>query len=211
MVHLHAVAGFLTAVLPLVATPGASLALLMREVTERGRRRALPVVLGTATGLYVHAVLAAAGLSALVLHSDQAFRAVRLAGAVLLIGLGLWTWRSAGRRPPESVPRSRARRRLPGLTGSAYVQAWAANVLNPKAASVYLTLVPQFLVPERALPGQILVLASAHAVLMTLWLLFWALLAGRAAHALRAPRVKDALTRVTALVLLGLGLRSAVA
>ncbi|MCM2576591.1 LysE family translocator [Streptomyces meridianus] len=211
MAHHHAVAAFLTAILPLVATPGASLALLMRQVTERGRGRALPVVLGTATGLYVHAVLAAAGLSALVMHSDQAFRSVRLGGAVFLIGLGVWTWCSAGRRPPETLSRSRVRRRLPGFTGSAYAQALAANVLNPKAASVYLTLVPQFVAPERALTGQILVLATAHAVLMTLWLLFWSLLAGRAARALRTPRVKDCLTRVTALVLLGLGLRSAVA
>lgn len=207
----HAVAAFLVAILPLVATPGASLALLMRQVAEGGRGRTLPVVLGTATGLYVHATLAAAGLSAVVVHSDQAFRAVRLGGAVLLIGLGLWTWRSAGRRPPATAPPSRVRRRLPRLAGSAYAQALAANVLNPKAASVYLTLVPQFVVPERAVPGQILVLATAHAVLMTLWLLFWSLLAGRAASALRTPRVKDGLTRVTALVLLGLGLRAVVA
>ena len=205
-----AVAGFLTAVLPLVATPGASLALLMRQVAEGGRRRALPVVLGTATGLYAHAAPAAADLSALVMHSGEAFRAVGLAGAVLLIGLGVWTWRSAGRPPSETVP-ARARRRLPVLSGSACAQALLANVLNPKAASVYLTLAPQFVTPDRGLHGQILVLATAHALLMALWLLLWSALAGRAEVALRTPRFRDSLTRVTAIMLLGLGLRSAVA
>lgn len=57
MVHPYAVAGFLVAVLPLIATPGASLVLLVRHVTDSGRRQALPVILGTVTGLYVHATL----------------------------------------------------------------------------------------------------------------------------------------------------------
>ncbi|MFB6576247.1 MULTISPECIES: hypothetical protein [unclassified Streptomyces] len=42
------------------------MALLIQQVTDSGRRQALPVVLGTVTGLYVHATLALAGLSALV-------------------------------------------------------------------------------------------------------------------------------------------------
>ncbi|MFD6427022.1 LysE family translocator, partial [Streptomyces sp. NPDC060198] len=95
MVHPYAVAGFLVAVLPLIATPGASLALLVQHVTDAGRRRALPVILGTVTGLYVHATFAVAGLSALVMQSSQAFTAVRLTGAAYLVGLGIWTWRSA--------------------------------------------------------------------------------------------------------------------
>ena len=55
MVHPYAVAGFLVAVLPLIATPGASLALLIQHVTDSGRRQAFPVTLGTVTGLYIHA------------------------------------------------------------------------------------------------------------------------------------------------------------
>jgi hypothetical protein len=50
-----AVAGFLVAIFPLVATPGASFTLLVREVTAAGRRRAVPVILGTVSGLCVHA------------------------------------------------------------------------------------------------------------------------------------------------------------
>ncbi|MGW0857281.1 LysE family translocator, partial [Streptomyces sp. NPDC002690] len=95
MIRPYAVAGFLVAILPLIATPGASLALLVQHVTDTGRRQALPVILGTVTGLYVHAALALAGLSALVMHSSQAFAAVRLTGAAYLVGLGIWTWRSA--------------------------------------------------------------------------------------------------------------------
>ena len=44
MVHPYAAAGFLVALLPLVATPGASLALLVRQVAEGGRGRAVPAL-----------------------------------------------------------------------------------------------------------------------------------------------------------------------
>ncbi len=203
MVHPYAVAGFLAAVFPLIATPGASLALLIQHVTDRGRRQALPVILGTATGLYIHATLAIAGLSALVMHSSQAFTAVKLVGAAYLIGLGLWTWRSARSKP---VP---TRRRLPKRSDSVYGQALLANVLNPKAASIYLTLVPQFIAPRQPFGGQILTLATAHALLIMLWLIAWTFLIRRASHVLQRPRFKQTVAKTTSLVLVALGIRSA--
>ncbi|WP_328901567.1 LysE family translocator [Streptomyces sp. NBC_00441] len=207
MVHPVAVAGFLVAILPLIATPGASLALLVQYVTEGGRRQALPVVLGTVTGLYVHAVLAVAGLSALVMHSSVAFTVVRLIGAVYLIGLGVWTWRRSAAPPATPAPRRRPRRH----TDSVYVQALLANVLNPKAASIYLTLTPQFIAPDHPLGSQILTLATAHALLITLWLTAWTFLLLRATRVLRTPRFKRTATRATSAVLIVLGVRAAVA
>ncbi|NBE95808.1 LysE family translocator [Nonomuraea sp. KC401] len=203
MIHPYAVAGFLLAILPVIATPGASLTLLIRHVTAGGRRQALPVVLGTVAGLYAHATLAAAGLSALVMHSSQAFTAVKLLGAAYLVGLGVWTWRSTT-LPPPSPP---ADRRVRG--GSVFTQALLANVLNPKAASIYLTLVPQFLVAGRHLGGQILTLATAQALLVAVWLLTWTALVRRGAHILHKTRFKRAVGKVTAVVLVALGLRAA--
>ncbi|WP_406312224.1 LysE family translocator [Streptosporangium sp. NBC_01639] len=206
MVSLYPVAAFLVAVFPLIATPGASLALLTRQVTREGRRRAVPVILGTVTGLYVHAGLAVAGLSALIMHSSLAFTVVKLAGAAYLIGLAGWTWRSSTPRAP-AVPR----RHLPTTAGSPYVQALLGNVLNPKAASIYLTLIPQFIAPHRPVTGQILTFATAHALLITGWLLVWTGLIGGAERMLSTPRFKTAVTRITAVTLLALGIRSAVA
>ncbi|MEV7416022.1 LysE family translocator [Streptomyces sp. NPDC089919] len=200
MIQPYAVLAFVTAVLPLVATPGTSLALLMRHTTEAGRRRALPVILGTVSGLYAHATLAAAGLSALVMHSGQAFTAVKLAGALYLIALGLWTWRTATRPPPPH--------RRPRLN-SVYAQALLGNVLNPKAASIYLTLAPQFLTPTHPLAAQLFTLATAHALLMTLWLLTWTLLIRRATPLLHTPRAKATAARLTATAFLALGIHAA--
>ncbi|WP_330294312.1 LysE family translocator [Streptomyces sp. NBC_00503] len=205
MIQPYAVLAFVTAVLPLVATPGTSLALLMRHTTEVGRRRALPVILGTVTGLYAHATLATAGLSALVMHSSQAFNAVKLAGAAYLIALGVWTWRTATRPPPPH------RRPCPPHLNSLYAQALLGNVLNPKAASIYLTLAPQFLTPTHPLAAQLFTLATAHALLMTLWLLTWTLLIRRATLLLHTPRAKATAARLTALAFLALGIHAATA
>lgn len=72
---------------------------------------------------------------------------------------------------------------------------------------------PQFITPGESLGGsfggQILTLATAHALLIALWLLSWTILVGRATHALRSPRFKNISAKITAVVLTTLGIRSA--
>lgn len=212
---MRSIAGFLLAVLPIIATPGASLALLTQRVAPGGARHGLPVILGTVTGLYLHAALAVAGLSAIVMRSSELFSAVRIAGALYLIGLGLWTLRSprpSSSRLSSSRPASwrparwrPARWRLRG----AYPQALLGNVLNPKAASIYLTLVPQFLDPRRPLGPQIFLLATAHALLIAVWLLGWTAILVRLGHAIRSASFTHWMRRLTAGILIFLGLRAA--
>ncbi|MEV4577104.1 LysE family translocator [Nonomuraea jabiensis] len=203
MIHPYAVTAFLLAILPIIATPGASLTLLIQHVTTGGRRQALPVILGTVSGLYAHATLAIAGLSALVMQSSQAFAIVKLLGAAYLVGLGLWTWRSTTLTPPPTLTEQ------PKRAGSVYTQALLANVLNPKAASIYLTLVPQFIQSGRPIGGQILALATAHALLMAVWLLTWTTLMHQGAYFARKPRFKRAVGKVAAVVLVIVGVRAA--
>jgi threonine/homoserine/homoserine lactone efflux protein len=202
------VAAFLAAVFPLVATPGASLTLLIQTVTTHGRRHAAPVILGTVTGLYVHASLAIAGLSELVMHSSEAFATLRILGAGYLVVLGLRTWRG--------TPAQVAAPTLPGAGAphpemrATYRRALIANVLNPKAASIFLTLVPQFLTPSRAVPEQILTLATAQGALIATWLLGWTILLTRARRLIGSPRAREIWNRASALTLITLGVRTAV-
>ncbi|WP_354643233.1 LysE family translocator [Kitasatospora camelliae] len=103
----------------------------------------------------------------------------------------------------------------PGQTPSqrepVYRRAALANLLNPKAASIQLTLVPQFVDPAGPVGGQILALATAHALLMTVWLFGWALLLRRASHLVARPGCRTAAARVGSVVLLALGLRAVAA
>lgn len=204
MTHSSTLAAFVAVVFPLVATPGASLTLLIRHVAAGGRIRAVPVVLGTATGIYTHAILAAVGLSAVLVRSDTVFTVVTHLGALYLVGLGLWTWRASGRTATPSGSADTAPDAVsPPRT---YVEALLGNVLNPKAALVYLTLVPQFLDTDLAVAGQILTLATAHVTVMAVWL---AACTGVLHRLVATPRAKRLFTRASALVLVGLGVLAA--
>ena len=91
--------------------------------------------------------------------------------------------------------------RRPGFLG---------NVLNPKAAAVYLTLVPQFLDPHGAVAGQVAVLAAAHAAVAVTWLTVWTFVVAAARHAISSRWFKAAINRVSGMVLVALGVRTAV-
>lgn len=90
---------------------------------------------------------------------------------------------------------------------------WAGtgDVLNPKAASIFLTLVPQFVDPARPMAGQVLTLAAAQSALVAAWLLGWSFPIARAARRSGSASAGRFWARVSGLVLVGLGLRSAVA
>ncbi|WP_031078483.1 LysE family translocator [Streptomyces sp. NRRL WC-3742] len=203
--RLLSVLAYLVAIAPLIATPGTSLALLTHRVSTDGSRAAAPVILGTVTGLYIHATLAGLGLSTLVMRSSEAFTAIRLTGALYLLGLGIWTWRSAGtsRRPRPTADTTRAARTA-RTDRSTYRQALLGNVLNPKAASIFLTLTPQFLTPGHPVLPQILLLATAQALLVTTWLLLWTPFLTRT-----TPTLRPFLTRLTAATLIATALHTA--
>lgn len=208
--HGVAVLGFLVAVAPITATPGTSLTLVVSRVASGGRRQGWWVILGTVTGLYVHATLAAVGLAALVLRSSQAFWVVKLVGAAYLVGLGLWMlWSASRRTADERRPPAAPARRLPWRVDHPYWQGLLGNVLNPKAAAVYLTLAPQFLEPGRPVLAPMMLLATAHAALNTCWLAGWTVLSGAAARLLRTGSVRRVLDRLTGMILVGLGVRAA--
>ncbi|MFJ6567428.1 LysE family translocator [Streptomyces sp. NPDC091292] len=204
----HQVLGFVAAVTPLTLIPGASFTLVTQRVIAGSRSDGVLATFGTACGLLVHATFAAVGLSALVMSSAQALTVVKVVGGVYLIWLGVTTWRSA-RRGGEV--RARARWRLPWARLGGFGQGLWSNVLNPKAASVYLTLVPQFLTSSRPIAPQIAQLAVAHVGVVLVWLLFWTTVVAAARTAIDTPRFRRATARVAGAVLVTLGIRTATA
>jgi threonine/homoserine/homoserine lactone efflux protein len=86
---------FLLAVVLISASPGPAMALILRRAALHGFRAAVPTVLGLELGLYVWAVLAGAGLAALVAASQTAYLVLRVVGAAVLIYLGAQAWRAA--------------------------------------------------------------------------------------------------------------------
>ncbi|MBZ4014343.1 LysE family translocator [Streptomyces purpurogeneiscleroticus] len=202
----HPVLGFMAAVIPLTLIPGTSFTLVTQQVFAGSRVDGVRVAFGSACGLLVHATFAAVGLSALVMSSARALTMVKLLGGVYLIWLGVTTWRSA-RRGVE--PAARGRWRLPWAQLGGFGQGLWSNVLNPKAASVYLTLVPQFLTSTRPVGPQIATLAIAHITVVLVWLLFWTSVIATARTAIDTPRFRRGMSRLAGAVLVAFGVRTA--
>ncbi|GAA1080868.1 LysE family translocator [Tsukamurella strandjordii] len=203
---LLAAAGFGLAVLPICLTPGVSFALVTDRALTSGPRAAGGVIFGTVLGLLTHAALAAAGLSAVVMHSAEAFLVVKLIGAAYLVGLGLWMIRAALRDAPAAP----APTRLPWRRGGDVVQGYLGNVLNPKAAAVYLTLAPQFLDPGSPVAPQLLWLWLAHAVVAAAWLVLWGGVVTAMRRRVDVQRFRRRITGLGGVVMVALGVRSAV-
>ena len=198
------VLAFVGVVAVIVVVPGPDMALVLQNGLARGRRAAVETALGINAGLVVWAVAAALGVAALLHASAPAFTALKLAGAAYLVWLGVRAlvaaWRGTG-----GDPQFRSR----GLTGSPFTQGLLSNLLNPKIALVFTTLIPQFVDPAAPAAAQTLLLAAIFICMGLLWLTSYALLVARAGALLRRPAVRRALNAVTGTVLVALGVRLA--
>ncbi len=196
---------FVGAAIVLIVTPGPDMVLLIRNGAVGGRRVAAATGLGICTGLLVHATAAALGLSALLATSATAFTVVKLLGAVYLLWLGIRSLRSAwwGEAHAEA-----ARHVVGAAQGFRY--GLLSNVLNPKVAIFFLTLLPQFVDASRPALAQTLLLGATHWVLSLVWLLALSAGIGLAETVLASRRVRRWVDGVTGGLLVGLGARLAV-
>ncbi|MDX6562847.1 MAG: hypothetical protein QOD65_2661 [Gaiellales bacterium] len=198
---------FLAGSVLVTVIPGADMALVTRQVLLRGRRTAQATIVGNLSGLVVHALALAVGLSALLVASATAYTTVKLAGAAYLVYLGIQSIRQAraGRGPADAAEAARDG----GRRGNAYLQGLVSTVLNPKPALFFLSFLPQFIDRHDAVAPQVALLASVHIAVGFVWLTFYAWFVSRMHAVMMRPRVKVALARVAGVVLIGLGLRVA--
>jgi threonine/homoserine/homoserine lactone efflux protein len=207
-----ALPAFVVAVFLISASPGPAMALVLRRAALRGFRGAVPTVLGLEAGLYVWALLAAAGFAALVAASEIAYVVLRVAGAAVLIVLGVralraaWLQRRGARAEvPEPAPVRPARG-----WWAAFGEGAVVMLANPKAAVFMIAFYPQFVPADMPLFATTAVLAALQVVLETAFYLALAAGVARAGGWMRRPRIRARLEAVSGTVLVGLGLRVAV-
>ncbi|MGI5214375.1 LysE family translocator [Plantactinospora sp. CA-290183] len=202
--------GFVVAVLLISASPGPAMALIFRRAALHGLRATVPTVLGLEAGLYLWALCAGAGLAALVATSEVAFVVLRVAGALLLLYLGVKAWRTAWR--------SRAHAEATAVTSApegqlSWARAFAEGVVvmlaNPKAAVFMIAFYPQFVPADRPLLATTALLAAVQVLVETAFYLTLAAAVGRAGVWFRRPVIRRRLEAVSGTVLIALGLRLA--
>ncbi len=186
----------------IVVLPGPDMALVLQNGLAGGRRASLATALGICAGLLVWALAAALGIAALLHASAPAFTALKLAGAAYLVWLGVTALLQAWRGTGADLTAPRPRRKT-----SPFRQGLLTNLLNPKIALVFTTLIPQFVDPDGNGAAQTLLLAGVFIAMGLVWLTAYALLVAKVGAVLRRPAVRRALSAVTGVVLIGLGVR----
>lgn len=148
---------FALAVLPLVAIPGPDMLLCIAQGLSRGPSGVWRAVNGVTLGYLAHAVLAAAGLAALVAASPILFETVRWIGIVYLTWIAFGMLRSA---LAPSGPLT-----LPDTRPLSLWRGFLTSFLNPKGLFVYLSIVPQFIDPAGNVSAQAFALSVTNAAL----------------------------------------------
>jgi threonine/homoserine/homoserine lactone efflux protein len=207
-IEVHQLVPFLLASALVTLVPGADMALVTRQVLLGGPRLAHRTIAGNLTGVAVHGMALAAGLSALLVASATAYTVVKLAGAAYLCYLGVQALRSAARPSTSADEGPDPADAAPGRR--AYTQGLLSTILNPKPALFFLTFVPQFVDPGRSVLAQTLFLTLLHIVVGLIWLTSYAQLVDRARRVVTRERTRRCLEASTGVVLVALGLRVAV-
>jgi threonine/homoserine/homoserine lactone efflux protein len=153
MVSWTAVVGIALIALGLVLTPGPNMIYLVSRTLAQGRTAGLVSLLGVAAGFLCYLVGSAVGLTALFTVVPFLYDAVKLLGAGYLLWLA---WQSVrGGKPPLFTPAALEPDPPPKL----FLMGLVTNLLNPKIAVLYVSLLPQFIDPARGgVAGQGLVL-----------------------------------------------------
>jgi threonine/homoserine/homoserine lactone efflux protein len=151
---------FIAASLAMILTPGPAVMYIIARGIGQGWRAGAASALAVGGGNFVHALVATAGLSALLVTSAEAFTVVKWAGAAYLAYLAYLGIRTLRARDPETADVA------PQIqpVGAIMRQGFAVAVLNPKTAIFFLAFVPQFVDPTVGNVGtQFLVLGSIFA------------------------------------------------
>ena len=144
---------FATLTLLVAYFPGPALLYTAAQTITHGRRAGFMAMLGIHLGCYLHVFAAAFGLSAVFKHVPELYLAVKLAGALYLVWLGIGMIRAklsaddVAVVPPKTVKR-------------ALLDSFIVEILNPKVALFFIALLPQFVDPAGSLPvwAQLLIL-----------------------------------------------------
>ena len=176
MIPIHDLIVFAGAAALLAMTPGPNMVYLISRSICQGRQAGFISLLGVLLGFIAHMMAAALGLSALLVTVPLAYAVLKWVGAGYLAYLAWQAVRPGARSPFQG------RNLAQDSPRKLFVMGLLTNLLNPKVAFFYLSLFPQFIVPEHSsVLVQSLILGSTQIAISFVVLLTVSMFASRIA------------------------------
>lgn len=198
--------GFVAVTLPLVATPGASTAVVLRNSIAGGARAGLFTALGCNSGSCCYGLLTAFGFAAALQRWPSAWLVLRVSGIAYLGWLGLL---SIGRAIKRDEARRAAAVRAEHDVWHSISSGFLTNFFNPSLAAFYLIVLPQFIPRGIPFARSAMTLTAIHVSMAATWHTAWALAGASMARVLSSGWPRRTLEALSAVALLALALKVA--
>ena len=150
---------FLITTLLIELTPGPNMAWLALTSASHGKKTGFAAVAGIALGLAILAAASAAGLAELATRSPTAFRLLRYAGVAYLFWLAWKAWVGDKELSPDSVSDA--------VLGAWFRHGLMLNLLNPKAAVFFITVLPAYIMSNAPVAPQTMLLSASYVGIAT--------------------------------------------
>ncbi|MEP4770414.1 MAG: LysE family translocator [Roseibium sp.] len=204
---LELVLSFAAVAALLVMSPGPNGVLVAKTFPVSGRFAAFANVGGFVVSFFLHGLLSILGISAILVHSADAFFVFKMVGAAYLFWIGFKALKDAVMHKTVALKVQPAKRKRTVV--KAFGEGFLTNALNPKVSMFYLAAFPQFIpAGEGAFAGS-LMLVGVHAGINALWFGGMILMLSRVGRAASRPAFQRWLKGVTGLVFMGFGLKLA--
>lgn len=196
---------FCLSAIVLSITPGPDTFYILGRTISQGTKSGYASVLGISTGVLVHTIAAAIGLSTILATSALVFKIIKLIGAAYLIYLGI-TMIFASKHTDVL-----SKNNLPEISfWKIYSQGVLTNVLNPKVALFFLSFLPQFIDASQGNVASFSFLGLVYVFVCTLWYLIFAGFSSVIAMAFRKnPLWIRAINKISGSLFIALGLNLA--
>lgn len=143
MPSLPAILAFALICLGMVVTPGPNMIYLVSRSICQGPAAGLVSLGGVALGFVFYMLMSALGITVLIMAVPFAYDVLKFAGAAYLLWMAWQALKPGGRSPFQvrDLPKDSPRK--------LFAMGLVTNLLNPKAAVLYLSLLPQFVDPAK--------------------------------------------------------------
>lgn len=174
---------FALAALVIAIIPGPGVLSTVAFAVSSGRRTALAAVAGMAVGSACAMTLSLIGVGAILSTSAIAFMLLKWAGAIYLIGLGIYALLRSG-AAKQNEPTG------PATPRTAFLSNATIGLLHPKTIMFFVAFAPQFIIADAPYLPQAAILVGTFTMVAAMSDTIYALTAARAASMLRAPAAR---------------------
>lgn len=200
-------AAYIVLAAALAFSPGPDVMFVIANGMRHKAKGAIASALGIGAGSFLHAILAAVGVSAVIAASPASFEMMKIAGALYLAWLGVQAIKSF-LRSSGSLDLTQKIQEVSAW--EVFLRGFLTNILNPKVIVFYLALLPQFVSIELGHVGlQVFLLGCIHNVIGLSFLIVVGLAAGKASGWIARTGVGRWLDGIAGVFFLGLAARLA--